>query len=163
MRKPRADTVAWFTRSALRSITNEHARHQRLETGGVLFGYWSGSDEVVVTDATGAGPRARHAAAAYEPDTAHDATEIARLYEASGRLHTYLGDWHSHPSGDVHLSRRDRRTLRDIARYDEARAPTPLMAVLGKADDTLAIGVWVTRQRRVRLALRSCRIRVFGP
>ena len=30
--------------------------------------------------------------------------EIGRVYTASGRCTTYVGDWHSHPGGSLYLS-----------------------------------------------------------
>lgn len=162
MSEPRAPTVAWFARSALRTIVEEDAQHGPVETGGVLVGYWVSAAEVVITEATTAGPGARHEPKAYLPDAEHDAREIARFYASSARTHVYLGDWHSHPSGGLGLSRRDRQTLRRIARHEDAQAPEPLMAVVGESGDALAVAVWVLRRHGARDRAESCRVRVFG-
>ncbi|MBW3628883.1 MAG: Mov34/MPN/PAD-1 family protein [Gemmatimonadetes bacterium] len=55
---------------------------------------------------------------------------IARIYAASGRVDTYLGDWHTHPGAGAYLSSTDLSTLHRIADCRTARAPTPLMIVL---------------------------------
>ena len=162
MRKPRPQTLVWLASSALASIATEHSRYSAVETGGLLVGYWANGAEVVITDATGGGPLARHGPKAYVPDAAHDAAETARLYAASGRLHTYLGDWHSHPAASVRLSRRDRQTLGDIARHENARAPRPLMAVVAGTDEALAVAVWVLRARRARHIADVCHVQVFA-
>ena len=80
MRKPRPQTLVWLASSALASIATEHSRYSAVETGGLLVGYWANGAEVVITDATGGGPLARHGPKAYVPDAAHDAAETARLY-----------------------------------------------------------------------------------
>ncbi len=121
----------------------DHERHDPAETGGIVMGYWVSDHEVVITAATSAGPRAQHRENGYDPDVEHDAAEIARIYAVSGRLHTYLGDWHSHPGSRPGLSRRDRRTLRAIASDAGARAPTPLMVIVASTDSALVAAVWV--------------------
>ena len=68
--------------------------------------------------------------------------EIAEHYYASGRVETYLGDWHSHPNGGGRLSSLDRRTLAMIAGFDAARAPRPLMAVL-HGGEPWRLAIWL--------------------
>lgn len=108
-----------------------------LETGGVLLGYWVHAPgegpraaEAVVTAWVGPGPRAVHRRRFFSPDHLFQEQEIARLYSASGRLSTYIGDWHTHPGGPGSLSSRDRMALRRIATAPAARAPSPVMIVL---------------------------------
>jgi len=108
----------------------DHVRHARAETGGVVMGYWVGDREVVITAATSAGSRATHREDGYEPDVDHDQREIARIYQESGRLHTYLGDWHTHPLGAPVPSSTDRRTVEEIATDPDYRAPNPLYAIV---------------------------------
>jgi integrative and conjugative element protein (TIGR02256 family) len=114
-----------------------------LETGGVLIGYTGGpgGDEVVVAAITGPGPRARHAATAFEPDHEYQTGEIARIYRASGGVNTYLGDWHTHPAAAPDLSRRDKKTLTRIASHREARLDRPVMAILGESSQW-TLKVW---------------------
>lgn len=105
------------------------------ETGGVLLGYHvSRTDEIVVTDVVGPGPKAQHETRRFVPDSAYQETEIASRYERSGRLIVYLVDWHSHPGSGPYLSGKDRRTLRTIARFEAARLVKPLMVVVGKRE-----------------------------
>lgn len=129
------------------------------ETGGVLLGYWTGGGEVVVTTATGPGPRAVHSEAEFIPDDEYQQQMIDDTYRESGRRHSYLGDWHTHPYGGEFLSYKDRRTLQRIARHVEARAPIPLMAVFAH-NENWRLAVW--RYERpatllARLALRCDR------
>lgn len=102
------------------------------ETGGVLLGYWvNRTDELVITHVVGPGPNARHGSRSFVPDGAYHEAEIARQYERSDRVIVYLGDWHSHPGSGPQLSRRDRHTLRVIARFEAARLAKPVMVVVG--------------------------------
>lgn len=112
------------------------------ETGGVLIGYWlEGSEGVVITEAVGPGPCAKHGKTTFVPDPSYHESEIARLYEQSGRVNTYLGDWHSHPNSITRMSPTDRRTLLKIAKHKDARVPTPLMAIIG-ASDPPTVQIW---------------------
>jgi integrative and conjugative element protein (TIGR02256 family) len=134
------------------------------ETGGVLIGYWlKNSEGVVITEAVGPGPCSKHEETRFIPDWSYHESEIARFYEESGRMHTYLGDWHSHPYSSTRLSITDRRTLLKIAKHKEARVPTPLMAVIG-TNDPPTIQVWrylpsgmfgIFRDKIVALKLRQ--------
>jgi integrative and conjugative element protein (TIGR02256 family) len=118
------------------------------ETGGVLVGYDAGNG-LVVEAITGPGPNATHKPHAFEPDHEHQEKEIARIYACSGRRHTYLGDWHSHPGGGVDLSSQDRRTLRAISRHKPARMPEPLMVIVSGIDDW-TVAAWRCRPPRLR-------------
>jgi integrative and conjugative element protein (TIGR02256 family) len=140
-------THCWLTHTAEKVIRSEAAGHPDQETGGVLLGYFSPEGSVVVSDATGPGPGARRSRDTFHPDIAWQRQELAVKYAASGRINTYLGDWHSHPNGVLLLSRTDRRTLRRIAQTAAARAPQALMAILAPG----AMGGLAVWQHRGRL------------
>lgn len=77
------------------------------ETGGVLMGYWSDSGtEVVIVTLIGPGPRAERATDGLMPDHAFQEAAVERVYRESGRIVTYLGDWHTHPKGIAALRTR---------------------------------------------------------
>lgn len=132
------------------------ARVAPLETGGVLMGYSVGRSDIVVTRSIGPGPRAVHGKTRFIPDHDFQEVAIAASYSASGRRHGYLGDWHSHPNGDVELSRQDRHAPRTIAAAPDARMPFPIMAVLG-GPTTSDLGIWqyVGYLRAMRIAGRA--------
>lgn len=100
------------------------------ETGGVLLGVGDGVN-VWIDAVIGPGPTSIHAKTSFIPDAEHQQQHIARIYEASGRRVSYLGDWHTHPGVAPYLSWRDRRTLRAISRTAGARQSNPLMIVIG--------------------------------
>jgi integrative and conjugative element protein (TIGR02256 family) len=135
--------VAWVSAASLTSMVEEARRCLPNETGGAFMGYWAGPSTVVITDVIGPGPMAKHARHSFYPDAEYHDHEIERIYVASDRLHTYLGDWHTHPNGSGTTSRRDRKTLSAIASEAGARAPKPLMAILaGNEEWKLAIWSW---------------------
>lgn len=147
---------AWITSGAVARIAHEMGLYPDQETGGLLLGYWGG-DEVVVTTITGPGPDARHGRTWFEPDSSWQADQLAHLYRDSGRVVTYLGDWHTHPGGAPLPSRRDRKTLRRIRSTPEARAPRPLMGiVVPAAGPEPALWCLSRRRRPDLLPLRSC-------
>ena len=127
--------TVWLKGSALARMTDEAGREFPRETGGVLMGFWSGDPfQPVITDIIGPGPNAVHHLDSFMPDGGFQLGEIERIYRESARVITYLGDWHTHPTGGGRPSKRDRKTLRKIASDPEARAPIPLMAILDRKD-----------------------------
>ena len=120
----------WISGHGLSFMNDDADLHTPNETGGVLLGYWDGSDPVV-THVVGPGPAAQHQSDAYMPDYAYHEREIARLYAMSRPTLHYLGDWHTHPKVAAYLSCRDMRALRRIATYRPARVRQPIMLILG--------------------------------
>lgn len=128
---PQVIGTVWISTTNIEALRAEGERMYPLETGGILMGYWViPLREVVITDVIGPGPNAQHDIKHFIPDADYHDAEIAERYNNSGRIITYLGDWHTHPGGGSYLSHRDRTTLRAIAKYSAARAPAPLMAIL---------------------------------
>jgi integrative and conjugative element protein (TIGR02256 family) len=145
----------WIPAHALTTIEEEANSQLPLETGGVLLGYQtSDASTTVVTGAVGPGPAAVHDVRGFSPDTAYQEREIARIYQESGRMTVYLGDWHTHPAGLVGLSWRDRRTLRRISRYAPARLESPVMVVLAGRQHWKAGGWQYVPGRYVSRAVR---------
>src|SRR4051794_35166071 len=109
--------VTWCSAKSRAAMIAEANRAYPTETGGILMGYWARPNlEAVVTRVIGPGPNAIHTPVRFVPDTEYQERKIAEVYARSGRLETYLGDWHTHPGSSCgKLSRQDRRTLRRIA------------------------------------------------
>lgn len=121
------------------------------ETGGILLGYEVASEfALVVTDLVGAGPAASYSVSEFVPDGRWQESEIARIYRASGRRTTYLGDWHSHPDGFLNPSRRDHRTARAIARHPPARVRRPLMLIGAREDGAWRVAAFRLCRRKLR-------------
>lgn len=138
--------TAWVNVESFDTISTAAEAAHPHETGGVLLG-WERPErnEVVVAAALGAGPASDADELSFRPDSAWQEQEIAKVYEASGRKVTYLGDWHVHPAGVAVPSRIDKKTLRRIATEPGARAPQPIMAILGATADAGHLGLCVWR------------------
>jgi integrative and conjugative element protein (TIGR02256 family) len=141
--------TAWVAIGVLDTLRQEAALYPTLETGGVLLGYWR-DDDVVITTALGPGPDAQRGRTWFAPDQAWQLDQIATVYTESKRTVTYLGDWHTHPGGTPHPSRRDRRTMRAIKRSRLARQPRPLMAIIGPRHDDRPV-LWRLIGRRIQV------------
>lgn len=110
------------------------------ETGGVLMGYLR-DNTVEATHVIGAGPLAREHPRSFTPDRDWQYRRIDELFEESGGSIRYLGDWHTHPRGTLHLSALDRLLLHDTARDSAAQCPEPIMCILAGGEG----GVWQTQ------------------
>lgn len=133
--------IIWISDTEQNLISEESSRSFPFETGGVLMGYWA-EDNTVITNVIGPGPDAVHRPFSFLPDHEWQLEEISRIYFSSKRIHTYLGDWHSHPTGGLYLSWRDRRTLNKIANSPDARVSTPLMLVAAGNNNEWKLGAW---------------------
>jgi integrative and conjugative element protein (TIGR02256 family) len=122
--------TAWLDNNVLKAMAREADFCTPRETGGILMGYWAGIDQVVITNIIGPGPKAVHRSYSFTPDDDWQTKEIGRIYTESGRVVTYLGEWHSHPHGAPGLSFKDLRTLFRVAVHKPARAPRPIMGIL---------------------------------
>jgi integrative and conjugative element protein (TIGR02256 family) len=149
-RRSVAIATVWLAQKVIDSMLDEATAVAPNETGGMLLGY-EGMDapEPVVTEVIGPGPNARHSPSRFEPDADWQQGEVERIYADSGRITTYLGDWHTHPRGPARPSRKDRRTARRIARSKEARAPAPLMLIAGRDEKEWTIVCYRLRRRRL--------------
>lgn len=131
----------WLRRSVYRALLRAADEKAPLETGGVLMGYQDGRSTLVAAWID-AGPKATHTKTSFVPDYEYQERGIARVYEESGRLFTYLGDWHTHPDGGLQLSRTDRSTLGRIANHPPARVKRPVMLILAGGDPWQG-GAWL--------------------
>ena len=110
-------------------MMDDASSHLPNESGGMLLGYRSPGGDLVIAELLEGGPDAIRKPTRFVPDGRWQQRQLALAYERSGRIHTYLGDWHSHPGGVLQPSRRDRRTARAVARSKAARAPQPVTLI----------------------------------
>jgi len=139
----------------MREMEAEAERHSPHESGGVLLGYPDRTNHrwVQITLQIGSGPKAVHRRHRFEPDGEWQVRKVADAYAASGRISTYMGDWHSHPHGSHRPSGLDRSTARRIALCEEARAPHPLVFILHGGPNDWQIAAY----RRERWRLGRCK------
>lgn len=124
-------SILWIERRAMQEITAEANRSYPNETGGVLVGYVANQNQRVVLEVIGPGPSASHQRTRFEPDHSWQCGQLDIIYAQSSGGLSYLGDWHTHPSGVPRMSRLDRRTLRTISRHFAGQAFRPIMLIGG--------------------------------
>jgi integrative and conjugative element protein (TIGR02256 family) len=142
--------------SAFAAMASEVSISGSNETGGILLGYWMAPYEhAVITRIIGPGPRAIHSKSEFVPDSEWQERQVARIYEGSSRVVTYLGDWHDHVNHGPKPSPIDHLAAKSIADFEAARCPVPLMLILScKNSAIIAARVY----RYVRGNLRRCRL-----
>ena len=140
---------------ALRAIDREVSASEHRETGGVLLGHYADKlDRAVVLEATGPPPDSRRTRYSFVRgrEGLHELL-LARWHDEP-RTH-YLGEWHSHPTGQPLPSVQDIRALTGVARDPLYRCRTPLLLIVAPAScGKRALGVWLADGRGERVELR---------
>lgn len=119
------------------------------ETGRMLLGFRREA-ALVVTRTIPAGPNAIRERSRFVPDGEWQQRRLEEAYVASGRLDTYLGDWHTHPDGTPSPSRLDRRTYARVAKEPNSRTTEPVVLITGLNENDAHVGAWIVRGRRLR-------------
>ena len=138
-----ADFNIWIPKTILHECAVEASDKFPLETGGTFMGWWSNETEAVITAIIGPGPNAIHERHHFQPDQEWQLEQIANHYRTSGKVESYIGDWHSHPgasSGGVCCC--DYAVLRRIITTPSARCSNPLMMVLWNKPDDWYASIW---------------------
>jgi integrative and conjugative element protein (TIGR02256 family) len=148
-----------ITPALAREILVDAARHAPRETGGVLLGTRDPSSRKLhVTELVAAGPGARREPHRFDPDGPWQRARIAERYEEAGRALAYLGDWHSHPTGNG-PSGLDRRTARRIAATQRAMCPHPAFLIATRVETGWELRAYRFAFRRFsRMDVRSQKI-----
>lgn len=131
-------------------IIAEAEKHSPRETGGILLGY-PGEEQTLarVVELVDAGPKARRERRRFTPDGPWQRSEVASRYRESGRRLHYLGDWHSHPTGNG-PSQLDRQTARRIAAESAARCQHPIFLIAVRDRDDWELRAYRLARRRFR-------------
>ncbi|HEU4329026.1 MAG TPA: Mov34/MPN/PAD-1 family protein [Roseiflexaceae bacterium] len=111
--------------TALTFIQQESQRSFPFESGGILIGRVE-QGSILVTHATGPGPRAIHSPRRFVRDGDYTQQALNAQLQASGGLDDYLGEWHSHPLS-VGPSPQDRESMRWISGNPHYQQPAPIM------------------------------------
>ncbi|MDE5457246.1 hypothetical protein GWE18_31385 [Bradyrhizobium sp. CSA112] len=154
--------TVWLSSPVMRSMSEFARDLSPLENGGILLGWRSGEDRVIV-DLRGPGPRALHGRHCFLPDHEWQVAEIESAFEASAGDLDYLGDWHSHPDGVAKMSDLDSATLLRIAR----RVSAPLMLIVAGSETEWTPQCWkgqvVRPLIRRRLVATPQELKIFDP
>lgn len=138
----------------VRSLYQEASASDHRETGGVLLGHYSDKlDRAVVLEATGPPPDSRRTQYTFVRGREGLHELLLARWHQEPRKH-YLGEWHSHPTGQPRPSAQDRAALAGVARDPLYRCRTPLLLIVAPASDAeKSLGVWFADGRGERVEL----------
>ena len=129
----------FLTASAIQAIQDETRQTVWVETGGAFAGYVSAENALVVTHASGPGPRAIRRPWSITVDGAYTTAYCNQIYDASdGRL-DYIGDWHLHLGWSTAYSNGDLDAMRTIAASGACAAPSPVSLIYSRRLDALVV------------------------
>jgi integrative and conjugative element protein (TIGR02256 family) len=141
---------------ALATIVHEApASSDGRETGGILLGFDAGPlTEALVMEAGDPGPQAERRQDFFRRDVEH-AQRLAD--EAFTRTTSrWIGEWHTHPHGDLAPSRKDLRTYRGFLRDPELAFDSFVAVIVGPGDDGWTkprAAAWLIERRSILPAL----------
>jgi integrative and conjugative element protein (TIGR02256 family) len=92
---------------------------RRTERGGVFIGQYRGP-HIEITDFTIPGPTDLSAPTSFTKIDPIHQIAAERAWQSSGQTKTYIGEWHTHPSGRAAPSFTDRHTWSNVAKQIEA-------------------------------------------
>ena len=125
--------------SVVHTIRDETRHAGWPETGGALAGYTSADNALVVTNASGPGPRAIMRPWSITIDGAHTTKFCNRIYEASGGRLDCVGDWHLNLGWSLFYSNGDIDAMRTITAAGACAAPYPISVIYSRLRDTLVV------------------------
>jgi integrative and conjugative element protein (TIGR02256 family) len=135
----------WILPEALALIGEEAIRSRDgLETGGILLGTDDGQ-EIVIRHAGGPGPKARRESHRFLRDLAH-AQQLAELAWREDQSQ-WIGEWHTHPSGDLTPSNYDLEAYARHLHDPELNFKRFLTIIVGLARmDEITAVAWIVDQ-----------------
>ena len=102
------------------------------ETGGVLIGGSDMSRRIIyVVDATEPPPDSRECPNGFLRGSQGLQEEVDAVQKATSGMLSYIGEWHSHTSGSVEPSRRDREVVKWVEETLEDEGQVGIVAILG--------------------------------
>ena len=105
-------------------------RADKVETGGILVGYYTAElDRAIVTTASLAPRDSRAGPTWFERGVCGLQGWLQRAWRAKGQF--YLGEWHYHPHASATPSSIDVRQMAEFALSPELRCPEPVLLIIG--------------------------------
>ena len=136
------------------SMIKECKESKEKETGGVLMGFRDRNGGIVVTRASGPGPKAIRRTDWFERDLTFCQAELEKTYNELGKRGLYVGEWHYHPTGSNKPSRQDLLSLAGISQQANYMTDRPIMLIFSS---DFAVSASVHPSNR-RFYFTTCRI-----
>ena len=102
------------------------------ETGGPLVGYISNDHALVITGATGPGPKAELSRYSVVIDGEFAQKFCDEMYSASSGKLDYVGDWHRHTGWSLEPSKEDVHAMRTMADFEYCPVKHPVSLIYRK-------------------------------
>lgn len=100
------------------------------ETGGILIGYYTNSNDcAVVTEITNAPPDSRSGNHWFVRGVRGLQKKLERLWQRNDGF--YLGEWHFHPFGSPNPSPTDIKQMQEISKSEQYHCAEPVLLILG--------------------------------
>lgn len=142
--------VARIAPTALRTIAREALRSRDgLETGGILLGPDTAST-VFISRAGDPGPRAYRGEHTFLRDLAHAQSLANAAWNEDG--HQWIGEWHTHPSGDLTPSALDLHSYLQHLHDPELHLHRFVAIIVGLTPNTaITTAAWLIQRDSVRV------------
>lgn len=141
----------YILQEAFLSLKNETHLRMDVETGGVLMGYHTKTQESVITHACPPGPHAIHEKYSFVFDSQYCQNYIHDIYSATQGRITYIGDWHSHIEPSLKPSSIDRSEIERLSKSKVSRLSNPFMVITYGNSNTFDLRVFQYSKRWLTL------------
>lgn len=123
-------------------IQVESRKARGIETGGPLVGHIAKNRTLVVTDATGPGPRAKLESYSVTIDGRYAQRFCDHCRDASGGRVDYVGDWHKHPGFSLRPSSHDVSAIKTMAEFEHSPTKHPISLIYRRWPRSWQVYVW---------------------
>lgn len=135
-----------ISKTAVAVIRREMSKVLLTETGGPLVGYIDGQ-KLVVTDASGPGPRSALRPCSVLIDGVHAQRFCDAALKASSGIIDYVGDWHCHLGWSLEPSDRDLEAMAMMAQWKYSPTRTPVSLIWSRWTSRCAAYVFEASQK----------------
>lgn len=138
----------FFGEGVLRSIENHALRFIPKEFGGILIGFTLGKS-IFIMD-TKVPDKFVNSNAGFTRGADALNKYLEQLTSSTDKWLDYLGEWHSHPFGDVKFSNDDKRTMVEIGESLEINTKNPLLLIVSFKKKEMAQGLYLIDNNELR-------------
>lgn len=119
------------------------------ETGGALFGIEpSRGAGILIVAASGPGPLATHEPARFERDLDFTHQTALKIFESDGAQ--WVGEWHTHPSGDLTPSALDLSTYQAHLRDASLGFSQFISIIVDPVPASISAVIWTVTEQSAR-------------
>jgi integrative and conjugative element protein (TIGR02256 family) len=136
----------FLNKEVLKVINDEIKKCPIRETGGILIGYKS-DNSIVVTNAIGPGPNAKHSFFNFKRDVKYCNEKLLQYFKESKGVLTYLGEWHTHPFGRPIPSQQDDKEMYGITKTEIYQNDTPILIIGRNKKKGLVLGSFIYEKK----------------